>query len=235
MLNAKNLPKTSGKSKFPPVEPGTYPARLVQIIVAGIQPQNGYEGKDKPPCLEMQHVWELLDEFLPDEDGEPDLTKPRWIRETLRFYSLDQDKATSTKRYYALDPTEQHGGDWSKLLGTPAMVMLIVKKSQSSGNEYNKVSNVSTMRAKEADKAPPLVNAPFVFDFYDPDPEVLATFPDWMVDHFKEAVDYKGSKLEEMISNAPKGDGDLDDEIPFKAKSKLSVEEGEQDDEEGWT
>lgn len=236
MLNAKNLPRNSSGPKYPPVETGTYPARLVQFIVGGIQPQPDFKGEKKNPVLEIRIAWELLDEFLPNEDGEPDLEKPRWIWERMAFYSLHSEKAKSTKRYYALDPTESAGGDWGKLLGTPAMVTLVVNKNKNTGAEYNNVSSVSSMRTKEASKAPDLVNEPLVFDFYDPDLETLKKLPDWMKEYFAQAVDYKGSSLEEMIKTS----ANLDDEIPFEEEVKETTSKGkkvliEEDDEEGWT
>ena len=70
-LNAKKVAHTGG-SKGPaqePIEPGTYPVRVAQIIDLGLQPQRPYQGQEKPPAYEIMMTYEFLDEFCLDEDG----------------------------------------------------------------------------------------------------------------------------------------------------------------------
>lgn len=205
-FNANNVPAGGGSNKPREVcEAGTYPARLVSVLVLGIQPQRAYKGEDKPPKLELNTTYELLDEFMKDENGEDDLTKPRWISESFPFNNLSADLATSTKRYLALDPLQEHGGDWSELVETPCMVTVAITEGsgKNAGKKYENISNVATMRPKEASKAPALVNPTRLFDFYNPDIEVFNTLPDWMKDKIKGALDYPGSALEALVEGKP--------------------------------
>src|SRR6187402_3731535 len=119
-LNA-NKPQTGGK-KFAPqanIEAGVYPARLVQLIDLGLQAQRPYQGKDKAPVQEIMLTYELVDEFMKDEEGKDIEDKPRWVSETLPFHGLFADKAKSTQRYLAFDPKQEYEGDFSKAVGSP--------------------------------------------------------------------------------------------------------------------
>ena len=223
MLNAKHVPMTGGNTSRPPaLEPGAYPARLVQVILLGIQKQNPYQGQEKPPTLEMMLTYEFLDEFMKDEDGDDITDKPRWLSETLPLHNLAADKAKSTKRYYALDPNDEHDGDWSELVTKPCIVNVINKEGtgKNAGRVYENISNVSAMRPKEAAKAPELVNPTKVFDFYNPDMEVFNALPEWLQNKMKEAVDFEGSALDLAISA---GDIPIDTK-PKKAPAKKKVE-----------
>lgn len=202
-FNAKQIkqPTNPNRKRPDPLEPGSYPARLVQIVGLGIQPSRPYKGEEKPPRLTIRLTYEFLDEFLKDDDGNDLPDKPRWLSEELPFMSLKADLAKSTKRYYALDPEDKADGDWAKLIGTPCILNIVNETDKRPGNDtvYEKISNVSTMRPKEAAKAPELVNPPLVWDFYDPDVEVFKNFPDWIQSKIKEAVDYPGSALEKAL------------------------------------
>lgn len=235
MLNAKNVPTPKGKFvQRDTLDTGSYPARIVRIMVMGLQDQGEYKGEKKPARIELAITYELLDEFLLDENGNPDETKPRWFKEVMPFYNLKADKATSTKRYIALDPTEQFEGDWSKLINTPCMVSIVKEKwKDQETNEdrfKNTISNVSTMRPKEASKAPDLVNEPFVFDFYSPDMTLWPKFSNWLQERLKYALDFEGSELQKELRNykpAPKEDTSV------KTKPVLTDEE-KTDDEIPW-
>lgn len=201
MLNAKKVP--GGGPRPDPVEPGTYPARLVQVITLGVQKQRPYKGEEKSPALELHLTYEFLDEFLKDEDGNDIEDKPRWLSETMPFRNLNSERAKSTKRYFALDPDVEHDGDWGELIGKPCMVTIINNegKGANAGRIFDNIDSVSSMRPKEAAKAPELVNPPKVFDFYNPDLEVWDKLPEWMQDKMKSAVDFEGSDLEEALDN----------------------------------
>jgi hypothetical protein len=196
------------------LDEGAYPARLVQVIDMGLQPQRPYQGQEKAPAYMITTIYESSDEFMADEDGNPDESKPRWFWEELPIYNLDQDKAKSTKRYYALDPNEEAGGDWSKLIGNPVNVALTIS------GEYNNIGSTSTMRPKEAQKLPPLVNEPKVFDLGDPDVDVFLTLPQRLQDKIKNNLNFEGSALEKALkehTGKPKEGGE--DANPQKKKS----------------
>lgn len=202
MLNAKQVPSTGGSMKIEPLEAGTYPARLVSVVLLGKQAQQPYKGEEKPPRLDINLTYELLDEFLEDEEGNILEDKPRWFSETIGFYNLEADQALSTKRYFALDPTSEHDGDLAALLGTPCNVTLsrvTVKSGKNAGKETNRITNISGMRSKDAAKAPELVNPPIVFDPYDPDMEEWGKLNSWIKDQIKSALDFEEMPLFDLV------------------------------------
>ena len=227
-LNAKNVPMVGGNRERPPVlEPGSYPCRLVQVILLGTQAQKPYKGEEKPPVMEIMLTYEFLDEFMKDDEGEDIEDKPRWLSETIPLHNLAADKAKSTQRYYALDPDDKHDGDWAKLIGTPCNVNIVNNegKGKNAGRTYENIASVSTMRPKEAAKAPELVNPPKVFDYYSPSLEVFESLPDWIKEKMKSALDYEGSDLEAMIE----GRGETS-----KTPKETKKVETEDDSDEEW-
>lgn len=187
----------SSKFIMEPLDPGVYPARLVQLIDLGLQPQRPYQGKDKPPAHEIMMTYEFVDEFLKDEDGNDVEDKPRWYSETLPLYSLEADKAKSTQRYYALDPDGKFGGDFTKLLGTPVNVTVVHNKNGEK--LYVNIANIAAMRPRDAQKCPELVNDPKYFDLDDPDLTAFGALPEWIGEKIKKNLNFKGSKLEKLL------------------------------------
>lgn len=231
-LNARKIPSSGGrKMQAPVLEPGAYPARLVQIISLGLQKQEPWKGEEKAPRHEIYTTYELLDEFMLDEEGKILEDKPRWISETIPLHSLDADLAKSTKRYMAIDPDLKYDGDWSMLASSPCTVVLAKKVSKAKGHEYNAITGVNTMRAKEAAKAPDLVNPPKVFDVDEPDMEIFWSLPEWLQDKIKSNLEYGGSVLEKLVEAGPAKDGGEDEEKP-KARQRRAEKVSEPIDEE---
>lgn len=219
-LNANDIPINSTPREI--LEAGTYPARIVQIVDLGVQPQRAYEGKEKPDCRELLVTYEFLDEFMKDEDGEEIKDKPRWLSETMRLYNLSQDKATSTKRYLALDPNMECKGNWADLIGLPVDLTIVHNPNKKTGVVYENVGHVSAMRAKAAQKASETVNPTVVFDYDAPDMEAYANLHDWIKKRMSTAVDFGSTLMAgENIPSAKKEDPkespeeDLDDETPY--------------------
>lgn len=208
-LNLKNQPKNGGGVQQDILEVGTYPARLVRILDLGIQPQTPYQGKEKPPAPMADFTYELLDVFMVDAEGNEDETKPRWISESFVLHHPSADLATSTKRAKALDPDEDFDYDLTKMLGQPCMVTIVHKESK--GKTYANVGNVTAMRAKDAAKAPDLVNVPVVFSLDDPDMTIFNKLPAWLQDKIKGNLEYKGSPLQKALSSN-NDDDDVDEE-----------------------
>jgi len=203
-LNASKIAGDSGNNNgmtAPTLEPGTYPARLVQVLAMGLQPQRPHQGKDKPPKPELRVTYELLDEFMLDEDGEELKDKPRWLSIDIPFNALSNDLANSTKHYMALDPKLEHGGDWAKILGNTCMLQVVINPNKKNPDKpYHNIKGISTMRAKEAAIAPELVNGTKVFDPDEPDMEVFGSLPEWIQDKMKNALDYNDSALYTAIN-----------------------------------
>lgn len=238
-LNAREYKQESKFERPEPLEIGTYPARVVQIISLGLQKQNPYKGEEKEPKDELYVTYELLDEFLKDEDGEDILDKPRWLSETFTMNSLDSDLAKSTKRYVALDPDFKNDGDWSGLLGAPCMITVVQNegKGKNAGTIYNNIASVQSMRAKEAAKAPDLVNEGKVFDIDEPDMEVFFSLPKFLQDKMKENLDYGGSALERAVEahqDPSEGEGSQNKEKATQKPAKRVSEPSEDDEGEDW-
>lgn len=227
-LNAKKVSGNGGnRTPQANIEPGTYPARLVQIIDLGLQAQRPYQGKDKPPAQEIMLTYELVDTFMVDEEGNDIEDKPRWISETLPFYGLYADKAKSTQRYNAIDPTGEFDGDFTKAIGQPINVTIV---NNAVGEKvYDNIATISAMRPRDADKCPELVNPSKLLDLDAPDLEVFNALPEWLRDKIKTNLNYKGSPLEQLLG----GGGDRPRSAPAKAAKPAKAEEpaAEQDDD----
>lgn len=241
-LNASKVKRAPRKNRAPALEPGGYPARIVQVVALGLQPQQPYQGQEKPPTYEIMVTYELLDEFMPDEEGNENKEQPRWFSENFALHSLDSDLAKSTKRYFALDPEKQHGGDWTKLLNTPCMVTLIAKPSKKDETViYNNITSVSALRKKDADKAPPLVNEALWFDIDAPDMDTYWKLPEWIREKIEGNLEFEGSILEEAIAANPKPEKTDDGKKPKAKDEKVSSktvdtsgDTDEEDDEVDW-
>lgn len=206
-LNAKKMKHTGGNkagAAQAPIEPGTYPVRVAQVIDLGLQNQRPYQGQEKPPAYELMITYEFLDEFCVDENGNEDEDKPRWLSETLPLRSLQAEKAKSTQRYYALDPNEDLEGDFTQLVGVAANASIVQNagKGKNVGKVYNNIAALSAMRSKDSAKAPELKNEGKVFDLDDPDVEVFNSLPEWIQDKIKDNLEYAGSELEKALTGA---------------------------------
>lgn len=210
----------------PVLEAGNYPGRVVQIIDLGLQAQRPYQGKDKPPAHELMVTYELVDCFMVDEAGKEVSDKPRWISETFPIRALDQDKAKSTQRYKAFDPTGAADGDFSRFLELPVNVTVVHGGINPKSNKpYENVGNISTMRARDADRCPPLVNPAKVFDLGEPSVEVFNSLPEWLREKIKSNLNFAGSPLAVALGNAP---------APKEAPPVEEPEEQEEEDDRPW-
>ena len=184
----------------PALDPSkTHPARVVQLVLMGVQPQRPYNGQAKDPREQLYVGYELSHEFMIDEEGTPDPALPRWIGEDFPFYNLEADRATSTKRYNALDPTGAHNGQWLELIAAPCQLTVTKEPRKNGKGDTNYVSHVSGPMNVPNYEQPALVNPPRIFDFYEPDMEVFAKLPKWLQEKLKGAVNYPGSKLEAAL------------------------------------
>lgn len=202
-INASNVPRTGGDFKpAEAMEAGNYPCRIVQVIDLGMQPQRAWQGEEKPPAHTLMVTYEFTDEFMKDEDGQELLDKPRWLSEEFPLRSLESDLAKSTKRMKALDPSFALGGDWAKLVDTPCMVTVTESegKGKNEGRTFNNIGGVSAMRSRDAERCAPLVNEPKILDLDDPDLTIFKSLPEWLQDKIKSNLEFKGSKLDTLLS-----------------------------------
>ena len=211
MKSLNEIPFGGGKP-IPVLDAGLYPARLAEVIELGIQKGRVYKGEQKPPSLEYMLTFECLDEFLENDKGEPDETKPRFF--SLRFVpkNISSIRATSTIVYKALDPEYAFGGDFTKLVNTPCVIELVRNKGEAGKPDKNYISSVLPMRAKEKLKAKPLVNPAIIFDFYNFDPDVFKSLKPWQQTVIKEALDWNGREVLAPVDGEPQVDKPKDEE-----------------------
>ena len=226
-LNAKEATGGGGFNQEN-LEPGTYPARIVAIVDLGLQPQS-YQGEQKDPRQMMAVTYEFLDEFLKDEDGQEQTDKPRWLTERFPLFNIDADRAKSTIRIKAIDPNlGKSDGDWSKLLGEPVMVTVVLNpgKGKNADRIYENIAAVSAMRAKDAEKAGDMVNVPYIFDLDDPDLDIFLALPKFLREKIQSNLQWESSALAKLLNqkgepakeDAPEGTTkheDLEGEAPF--------------------
>lgn len=218
-LRAPKIGKEKNYVAQPNIDPGTYPARLVQIITLGLQPQRPYQGKDKAPAHEIMLTYELVDCYMVDEKGNEIEDKPRWVSETLPFYGVEAERAKSAQRYLAFDPTNEHDGDFGALIGMPANVTIV--NNQVGDKIYDNIGAVTTMRPKDAAKCPELKNPVKIFDIDDPAMEVFNALPEWIREKIKSNLKFHGSALEKALGSA----APVKKEEPKKEEPPFDVDE----------
>lgn len=183
------------------IEADVYRARMVQVITLGLQAQREFKGEVKKPVHEIMLTYELSDEFMKDEEGNDIEDKPRWVHETIPFYSLSADLAKSTLRIKACDPDNKFDGDISQCVDIP--VNLTIVNKMKDGKTYSNVGNVAPMSAKKAATCPELKNPIKLFDIDNPDMGVYNSLPEWIKEKMRANLNFKGSALEKGIAGTP--------------------------------
>lgn len=197
-LNAGNIPAPQRANRVPQEEIGigNYMSRLVQIIDTGIQykdvwdPATNSYKKDtsSPPVQHIYTTYELLTEYMKDENGVELEDKPRWISEEWPLYSLEQDLATTTKRYNGIDPQHVHGGDWTQLGAAPCQVAVVHKKSGKA-----KIGGVAA--AIKGIPYPELKNEPKVYTIDMGENEIFGSLPPFLQERIKSALNWGGQAV----------------------------------------
>lgn len=216
--------------KQEPLEPGSYPGRLVQVIDLGVQAQKPYKGQDKPPVHMIMTTYELVDTFMLDEDGEEMEDKPRWISETFPLHSLNSDLAKSTKRYKALDPDLEHDGDWTELIGSPANIT--IAQNEHDGKVYENISAVTPMRPKEVAKLPELKNDPRVFSMENPDMELWEKIPQWIREKIQQSLNFSATPLAGLVKGV-KAEKKAE-KVAKKAEPDPDMAQGDEEEDAPW-
>lgn len=213
------------------LEAGTYPTKLKWLVLLGTQPQRPFKNEPKPDQDELLLGYEFLDEFLDNEDGQPDETKPRFLSERFPFHNLSADRAKSTQRYMSLDPDLTFDGDWSRILGAPVNTTITARTSTGNGKTYNNVASVSRMRDRDAKRWEDEGILPAVlFDINDADMEAYKLLPDWVKTVLSEAVNYQQTDLYRKLNAGAK----VVHKEEAPAKQVKAKEEEEESDDEAW-
>lgn len=220
-LNANNVKHGGGGNRVaqPNMKPGAKPARPIQVVDLGLQPQRPYMGQEKPPAHTIYVTYELSHEFMKDEEGNAVEDKPRWISEEFPFHSLKSERARSTKRYHAIDPQGTCGGDFTKLVGMPCNVVIVNNpgKGKNAGKVFDNIADVTPASDMPGYTQPELVNESRVFVLDDPDMDVFAALPEWIQDKIKANLEYNGSKLQAALEG---GDVSSQEEVPVEMEQQ---------------
>lgn len=193
------------------IEDGTFPARIVQIIDMGMQVQTDYKTGEPKTYDDGNTVIKpeaYINFEFPTErievNGED---RPRWAGK--QYVISSHEKAALTAVMAAVAPGSNNVAD---ALGKPCTVTI---GSTSGGNA--KVVNVTPIMKGMA--VPELENPAVVFDFDDPDMSQWEKIPNWLQNKIKEATNYNGSKLQQLVDGAesqPVNEPeDFDEDIPY--------------------
>jgi len=154
----------------PILDPGSYPARVVQIIDLGMQPGSTMYPE---PKLKMEFRFELLDEFMVDKEGAELDSKPRWFSYELT-YNADGYMGDRSNIYKVFDALGGFEKDLPELLNTPCMLSIAKALKADGKTEKNKITGVAAMREKDKATAVELKNPTLYFSMMDPDMEAWA-------------------------------------------------------------
>lgn len=180
---------------FGRVEDGTYPARIVQVIDLGIQPQTHHKTHEILPSKPVVMItWEFPTSRVEFENDEGTTSLPRWVS---KEYTISRsDKSNLMKLVNALAPKAK---DISELINLPCMVQI---GSTSGGNA--KVINV--LPPMSGIEIADLENDTSYFDFDHPEQELFDTLKKWQQRRVREADNYEGfadtwGELEEEVNS----------------------------------
>jgi hypothetical protein len=207
-FNVNKLAKPSGNyPKAERVAEGTYPARLVQLISLGVQ-ESEWQG-EKKTAAKVMLTFELPTETI-NINGEE---QPKWL--SKQFNLSLHEKSSLTPVVKALDPSGQCQ-DLTQLLGKPCMVQV---GSTSTGNAKitSIVAPMKGMPVAEIYNPAKMI----AFDFDEPDMDVFATFPQFIQEMIKSAINYNGFADGVQAKPASK---------PAMAKAKPPVDSFDEDD-----
>lgn len=177
-------------------EAGARKAYFNRYIRAGIHTVPGFEGappKDNPQVI---LGWELTDDFT-DEDT----PRPMWVKGfgmgNINDFNGEKSKKTKWFTNMFLDFVAG-SSDPKDFLGKGCRV--VMKHNPGKGKHVGKTfANLADVRDYDGE-LPPISQEPVYFDFDNPTKEDLDKLFPWEVDYLKEAVNYPGSKVEELVN-----------------------------------
>tara|TARA_R100001132_G_scaffold21999_1_gene19854 strand:- start:31472 stop:32077 length:606 start_codon:yes stop_codon:yes gene_type:complete len=184
-------------------EEGIYPARLVRIIEEGDQ-EDKYGVKSRVvfaftvPSLTMEL------------DGE----KKQRMFMTFPLNKTSNPDSTVAKYVKALG-----GATWEDIIGKPCMIE-ISHRTKDGITRANITNVVKPMNGMEV--AAPDCDV-YIFDYDAPNKEVFDKLSEYRQDRIKNAVNYNGSKVQQMLEGTTPqqyaqdavADSIMDDDIPF--------------------
>ena len=175
------------------LDAGSHKAYFNRYIIAGKHVNEGYQGAPDTTDPMVILGWELPED-LTDEG------LPRWVKTfgagAVKDFNGNKSKKTEIFTGMFEDYVPRHS-DAASYLGKPCRLMFTHNTSKTTGKTYAKISG---WRDYEGDLVP-ISKPPVFFDFYNPTQEDLDKLFPWEIDYLREATDFQGSKLEEMLAN----------------------------------
>lgn len=186
------------------IEEGLYPARLARIIEIGDQ-EDKYGIKNRV----------VFAFTIPSQTIEIEGEKKQRMLMTFPMNKTSNPDSTVAKYVKALG-----GATWEDIIGKPCMIEITNKVV--NGTPRNNITNVvKPMNGLEV--AEPDCDV-FIFDYDKPSMEVFEKLSEFRQDQIKQAVNYTGSKVEQMLegkmthqqyAEEAAADYATDDDIPF--------------------
>ena len=217
-MNASTIKATSSGPKQELIPRGMYRVRIAQVLDLGLQPRKAWKGVEKTNVHQLWVTYELTTEFMKDGDGKAIEDKPRWIKERMNLFSLDQENATSTKRMEGIDPEGELNGDWTQVGGRDCLLQIVHSKDK----QYANIGSVSPSMAGV--EIAPLQNEAKIFNLDEPDMDIYNGLPDFLKEIISGNLEFRGSALEAALAgkpasanvpNEPEAAVEDDDDIPY--------------------
>lgn len=183
------------KGGFKQLTPGIQEARVARVIDLGLQPPNP-KLKEREPKQKLRILFELANDKVEINGEKLPAFAPRWDINL----SLGEGKGGIKAKLLTLVQAaglDVDSVDFKDLIGKAVNVTI---------NEKGFISSVSGLSERVKQSVPPLVAKGYFFDFDEPDIEIVESFSERQIETLKQAVNYTGSKLEQVVNNLPNPD-----------------------------
>lgn len=161
------------------IEEGLYPARLVRIIELGDQ-EDKYGVKSRV----------VLAFTIPSQTIEIEGEKKQRMLMTFPLNQTSNPDSTLAKYVKALG-----GATWEDIIGKPCMIEV----SHKVVNGVTRMNITNVVKPMAGVEVPEPDCDVFIFDYESPSKEVFDKLSEFRQDQIKQAVNYHGSKVEEML------------------------------------
>jgi hypothetical protein len=181
---------------------GAQPARVAQVIDLGVQPRAAFKGKEKSPVPQVLVNLELVtDEYEVEGKKVKHRLAPKAFNIVSRSSEMYGNSAIAGF-LNDIDPSDTVKGKLMELADKPclATVVHVAGTGKHQGRTFANISRV--MQPPEGYPVPALSTPAMVFSFDTPSVEAWKSIPKFVQDKIKSALNYKGSKVEEMVKTA---------------------------------
>ncbi len=168
---------------------GTVPARLARVIEIGIH--DTFYGEKDQVILFYSLPTRLIDNEESDYDGKQHMIRTKPLRKS------SSDKATLMEHVRVLNTTAT---DLDQILDHPCFLTIVHNEVESGDSKatYANINNI--VDVPEGLEVGQLDTTKFYFDFENPDEDIWTQYLwDNIREQIKSAINYPGSKVEEMV------------------------------------